>query len=660
MRNIFSIDNEEELGCENFSGTTITLEELTTELAEDVRGKGIYHLEYPIDKDEFLDPENLVFLDASKKGLDIGKSFIKAGEKLLEELPDYGFKINVDLYSINLDYEDWHDGQDEILYDVFFKELRKILSIDEIFFSHDGAGNHTVLFSNKNKLYNFCIIFQHDGDGYTLFSLIDTDSLYMIESLYEDEVSIRGKLYGYFKLSDVRNTIVPKIDVKKAKVSKDLIPFYLVNSSFYSYAKKNKINIKDKKGFFNPRYTYDISKLKDIDVEKFITSSLGSLMENAAVGVQKVTNKDKDIRLSGDYKNYDLYLLVKGGTLLSKTVVLQDLDNKTVSVLQITNEDLSSLTLETSTGKEVLTHEGILNIFKGEVTVESSKSIGCDTLQELQTFLSKESKLVVGNAAILTTEGSYVSNVKNFFLDSIDNLLTKITVVKNNWLHDYKFKDRASDLRKLTNTISDISDVPMSKVRTLSVPVSLGMSSDYYTISNKIVNLPDILSAHTVALKAFREELQKLIANRKGERLRISNKVESESFTSIDRTEDTIRTIVKHNDTKDLRKVEEVFPNLKVVENVKSNFVSACQGIVDNDTIGKLVKEVDATSEVLKAWTALSKESKERYGSNVIQDIGWYSDHLAKAVTNAGTLIALLDQHSNFFIRDIKIIEKNV
>lgn len=331
--------------------------------------------------------------------------------------------------------------------------------------------------------------------------------------------------------------------------------------------------------------------------------------------------------------------------------------------------------------REQLTHEGVLDVLPSNkiVTIgnlpdtNSAKITNEDVTVETAVDYSSVLELMkvrdelesLSNSLTTESAGIFLSNVKDFFKETILNIKVKLSsIFKDQNITDVFHNTRINDLKNLNRNINNISAGKFSTVEDMELPVMMGMKANYTQTVFELKNLIALFKDTTTHVKELNKLLSTLIYDTNDIRLSSNPKIFANSDDILrikQKTTSIINELTEIRKPRDIKKVSEVFNNLGSIKDINASYINLYnENIKFNFT--EYVNSINTLSNLLTTWidTINDRKSEVKYSTNVIYVVQNNVDAMAAITTNLGIYLAFVNQTSGFFITNVKEINNKI
>ena len=262
---------------------------------------------------------------------------------------------------------------------------------------------------------------------------------------------------------------------------------------------------------------------------------------------------------------------------------------------------------------------------------------------------------------MLTTEDSYVSKLKPFFIDGVHKIVESMSELKDRlFMRSDVFKDKIDDLNKYGRFNKDIKSLTYSKYSEMQLPVMLGTNVNYLVASQKLIKFPSYIAGLDTVINDFINNLEMMMNEKYDDRL-VLRKFDNRYYNIVEvksETSNLIFSLVNSRANNDMMKLENLLPNFTSLDTIKDNFVNICKELNKAD-ISKLEKSVETLVNTIDTWQRVIKRQDDtRHSNYMVEDIKNNTVHIAELVTNIGMLITITFQYITFYNRAVAELQE--
>ena len=261
----------------------------------------------------------------------------------------------------------------------------------------------------------------------------------------------------------------------------------------------------------------------------------------------------------------------------------------------------------------------------------------------------------------IVTEGAFIDSVKNAFIA----IVLKIRSILVSGFKDVDFAyryqmDRVNELKSLNKDLSIIEKFKFSEIEDIELPIMMGMKLDYKTFVFELNNISLLIKDLHPMVNDFNLLLNKLIGNYDGVRLSNDRNIyrHSNNLYNIGYKVDKIlKELVEGKKPVDVKQVKQLFNNVSGMKDIKDSYIKAYMSTINFD-LTKYKNSIDEMANLIDVWlpTLHGNGDEVKASTNIVNLVKNTTNEFATITTLIGMYVLQLNQTSNFFISNIKIL----
>ena len=261
----------------------------------------------------------------------------------------------------------------------------------------------------------------------------------------------------------------------------------------------------------------------------------------------------------------------------------------------------------------------------------------------------------------IVTEGAFIDSVKNAFIAIVLKIRSILVSGFKDIDFTYKYQmDRVNELKSLNKDLSIIEKFKFSEIEDIELPIMMGMKLDYKTFVFELNNISLLIKDLHPMVNDFNLLLNKLIGNYDGVRLSNDRNIyrHSNNLYNIGYKVDKIlKELVEGKKPVDVKQVKQLFNNVSGMKDIKDSYVKAYMSTINFD-LTKYKNSIDEMANLIDVWlpTLHGNGDEVKASTNIVNLVKNTTNEFATITTLIGMYVLQLNQTSNFFISNIKIL----
>ena len=261
----------------------------------------------------------------------------------------------------------------------------------------------------------------------------------------------------------------------------------------------------------------------------------------------------------------------------------------------------------------------------------------------------------------IVTEGAFIDSVKNAFIAIVLKIRSILVSGFKDIDFTYKYQmDRVNELKSLNKDLSIIEKFKFSEIEDIELPIMMGMKLDYKTFVFELNNISLLIKDLHPMVNDFNLLLNKLIGNYDGVRLSNDRNIyrHSNNLYNIGYKVDKIlKELVEGKKPVDVKQVKQLFNNVSGMKDIKDSYVKAYMSTINFD-LTKYKNSIDEMVNLIDVWlpTLHGNGDEVKASTNIVNLVKNTTNEFATITTLIGMYVLQLNQTSNFFISNIKIL----
>ena len=261
----------------------------------------------------------------------------------------------------------------------------------------------------------------------------------------------------------------------------------------------------------------------------------------------------------------------------------------------------------------------------------------------------------------IVTESAFIDSVKNAFIAIVLKIRSILVSGFKDIDFTYKYQmDRVNELKSLNKDLSIIEKFKFSEIEDIELPIMMGMKLDYKTFVFELNNISLLIKDLHPMVNDFNLLLNKLIGNYDGVRLSNDRNIyrHSNNLYNIGYKVDKIlKELVEGKKPVDVKQVKQLFNNVSGMKDIKDSYVKAYMSTINFD-LTKYKNSIDEMANLIDVWlpTLHGNGDEVKASTNIVNLVKNTTNEFATITTLIGMYVLQLNQTSNFFISNIKIL----
>ena len=261
----------------------------------------------------------------------------------------------------------------------------------------------------------------------------------------------------------------------------------------------------------------------------------------------------------------------------------------------------------------------------------------------------------------IVTESAFIVNLKNAFVAIVLKIRSILVSGFKDIDFTYKYQmDRVNELKSLNKDLSIIEKFKFSEIEDIELPIMMGMKLDYKTFVFELNNISLLIKDLQPMVDDFNLLLNKLIGNYDGVRLSNDRNIyrHSNNLYNIGYKVDKIlKELVEGKKPVDVKQVKYLFNNVSGMKDIKDSYVKAYMSTINFD-LTKYKNSIDEMANLIDVWlpTLHGNGDEVKASTNIVNLVKNTNNEFATITTLIGIYVLQLNQTSNFFISNIKIL----
>ena len=261
----------------------------------------------------------------------------------------------------------------------------------------------------------------------------------------------------------------------------------------------------------------------------------------------------------------------------------------------------------------------------------------------------------------IVTESAFIDSIKNAFVAIVLKIRSILVSGFKDIDFTYKYQmDRVNELKSLNKDLSIIEKFKFSEIEDIELPIMMGMKLDYKTFVFELNNISLLIKDLHPMVNDFNLLLNKLIGNYDGVRLSNDRNIyrHSNNLYNIGYKVDKIlKELVEGKKPVDVKQVKYLFNNVSGMKDIKDSYVKAYMSTINFD-LTKYKNSIDEMANLIDVWlpTLHGNGDEVKASTNIVNLVKNTTNEFATITTLIGMYVLQLNQTSNFFINNIKIL----
>lgn len=261
----------------------------------------------------------------------------------------------------------------------------------------------------------------------------------------------------------------------------------------------------------------------------------------------------------------------------------------------------------------------------------------------------------------IVTEGAFIDSVKNAFIAIVLKIRSILVSGFKDIDFTYKYQmDRVNELKSLNKDLSIIEKFKFSEIEDIELPIMMGMKLDYKTFVFELNNISLLIKDLHPMVNDFNLLLNKLVGNYNGIRLSNDRNIYKHSnnlYNISNKVDKILKELVEGKKPVDVKQVKYLFNNVSGMKDIKDSYVKAYMSTINFD-LTKYKNSIDEMANLIDVWlpTLHGNGDEVKASTNIVNLVKNTTNEFATITTLIGMYVLQLNQTSNFFISNIKIL----
>lgn len=261
----------------------------------------------------------------------------------------------------------------------------------------------------------------------------------------------------------------------------------------------------------------------------------------------------------------------------------------------------------------------------------------------------------------IVTEGAFIDSVKNAFVAIVLKIRSILVSGFKDIDFTYKYQmDRVNELKSLNKDLSIIEKFKFSEIEDIELPIMMGMKLDYKTFVFELNNISLLIKDLHPMVNDFNLLLNKLVGNYNGIRLSNDRNIYKHSnnlYNISNKVDKILKELVEGKKPVDVKQVKYLFNNVSGMKDIKDSYVKAYMSTINFD-LTKYKNSIDEMVNLIDVWlpTLHGNGDEVKASTNIVNLVKNTTNEFATITTLIGMYVLQLNQTSNFFISNIKIL----
>lgn len=261
----------------------------------------------------------------------------------------------------------------------------------------------------------------------------------------------------------------------------------------------------------------------------------------------------------------------------------------------------------------------------------------------------------------IVTEGAFIDSVKNAFVAIVLKIRSILVSGFKDIDFTYKYQmDRVNELKSLNKDLSIIEKFKFSEIEDIELPIMMGMKLDYKTFVFELNNISLLIKDLHPMVNDFNLLLNKLVGNYNGIRLSNDRNIYKHSnnlYNISNKVDKILKELVEGKKPVDVKQVKYLFNNVSGMKDIKDSYVKAYMSTINFD-LTKYKNSIDEMANLIDVWlpTLHGNGDEVKASTNIVNLVKNTTNEFATITTLIGMYVLQLNQTSNFFISNIKIL----
>ena len=261
----------------------------------------------------------------------------------------------------------------------------------------------------------------------------------------------------------------------------------------------------------------------------------------------------------------------------------------------------------------------------------------------------------------IATESAFIVNLKNAFIAIVLKIRSILVSGFKDIDFTYKYQmDRVNELKSLNKDLSIIEKFKFSEIEDIELPIMMGMKLDYKTFVFELNNISLLIKDLQPMVDDFNLLLNKLVGNYNGIRLTNDRNIYKHSnnlYTISNKIDKILKELVEGKKPVDVKQVKQLFNNVSGMKDIKDSYIKAYMSTINFD-LTKYKNSIDEMANLIDVWlpTLHGNGDEVKASTNIVNLVKNTTNEFATITTLIGMYVLQLNQTSNFFISNIKIL----
>ena len=261
----------------------------------------------------------------------------------------------------------------------------------------------------------------------------------------------------------------------------------------------------------------------------------------------------------------------------------------------------------------------------------------------------------------IVTESAFIDSIKNAFVAIVLKIRSILVSGFKDIDFTYKYQmDRVNELKSLNKDLSIIEKFKFSEIEDIELPIMMGMKLDYKTFVFELNNISLLIKDLQPMVDDFNLLLNKLVGNYNGIRLTNDRNIYKHSnnlYTISNKIDKILKELVEGKKPVDVKQVKYLFNNVSGMKDIKDSYVKAYMSTINFD-LTKYKNSIDEMANLIDVWlpTLHGNGDEVKASTNIVNLVRNTTNEFATITTLIGMYVLQLNQTSNFFISNIKIL----
>ena len=261
----------------------------------------------------------------------------------------------------------------------------------------------------------------------------------------------------------------------------------------------------------------------------------------------------------------------------------------------------------------------------------------------------------------IATESAFIVNLKNAFIAIVLKIRSILVSGFKDIDFTYKYQmDRVNELKSLNKDLSIIEKFKFSEIEDIELPIMMGMKLDYKTFVFELNNISLLIKDLQPMVDDFNLLLNKLVGNYNGIRLTNDRNIYKHSnnlYNISNKVDKILKELTDGKKPVDVKQVKYLFNNVSGMKDIKDSYVKAYMSTINFD-LTKYKNSIDEMANLIDVWlpTLHGNGDEVKASTNIVNLVRNTTNEFATITTLIGMYVLQLNQTSNFFISNIKIL----